>query len=208
MHPRTDVVHSLVAVIGELLHRYGYGAIIAFFVLEGTGIPVPSETLLVTAAAFAAHGTLSERFVVAAATVGGVLGGHCGYAIGLFGGLPLVRRFGRLFKLDEERLARGHALFAQRGAGAVFLSKSIAFLRIIVPMLAGVARMSFGRFTAANAAGAAVSAILYGSLGYFFGRDLSRLEHHIAIATSVSVALVVAIVIGRTLQRRVVAARS
>lgn len=194
-------MHDVVAAIGELLHRYGCFAIIGFFVLEGSGIPVPSETMLVTAAAFAAHGTLAQRWVLAAATIGGILGGHAGYAIGRLGGLRLVHRFGRLFKLDRERLASSHEFFVKRGAGAVFLCKSIAFLRIIVPMLAGVAQMPFARFTMANAAGAAVSAILYGSLGYFFGRDLSRLEHHIALATMVTVAVVAAILILRGVQR-------
>lgn len=194
-------MHSVVAAIGELLHRYGYFAIVGFFVLEGSGIPVPSETMLVTASAFAAHGTLSQRWVLVAATVGGILGGHAGFAIGRFGGLPLVHRFGRLFKLDRARLASSHEFFLKRGAGAVFLCKSIAFLRIIVPMLAGVAQMSFGRFSAANAAGAAVSAILYGSLGYFFGRDLTRLEHHIALATIVTVAVLIAIIIVRAVRK-------
>lgn len=195
-------MHTVLGVIGELLHRYGYFAIVAFFVLEGSGIPVPSETMLVTASAFAAHGTLSQRFVLVAATVGGILGGHAGYAIGRFGGLPLVRRFGRLFRLDEDRLARGREFFARRGAGAVFLCKCIAFMRIIVPMIAGVAQMSFGRFTAANAAGAAVSALLYGSLGYFFGRDLAALHQHIAVATTFIIAVVIAIAIVGALRRR------
>lgn len=190
-------MHSIVAAIGDLLHRYGYGAIVVFFILEGSGIPVPSETMLVTAAAFAAHGTLHFRYVLLAGLIGGILGGHAGFAIGRFGGLRLVRKFGRLFRLDEARLARGHDFFAQRGAGAVFLSRSIAFLRIIVPMLAGVTQMSFRRFTAANAAGSLVSALLYASLGYFFGRDLPNLEHHIAVSTIVAFALGAALVVVR-----------
>ncbi len=200
-------MHGIIAAIGELLHRYGYGAIVAFFVLEGSGIPVPSETMLVTAAAFAAHGSLHLRYVLLAAAIGGILGGHAGFAIGRFGGLRLVRRFGRLFRLDDARLARGHEFFAQRGAGAVFLSRSIAFLRIIVPMLAGVTQMSFQRFAAANAAGAVVSALLYGGLGYFFGRDLQSLEHHIAVSTLVAFGLGVALIAVRMVVTRRTARR-
>lgn len=195
-------MHSVLATIAELLHRYGYAAIVAFFVLEGSGIPVPSETMLVTAAAFAAHGALSQRFVLLAATIGGILGGHAGFAIGRFGGLPLVRRFGRLFRLDEDRLARGREFFAGRGAWSVFLCKSIAFMRIIVPMIAGVAQMPFGRFSVANAAGAAVSAVVYGSLGYFFGRDLASLDQNIAVATIIVIALLVAMVTTVRIVRR------
>lgn len=200
-------MHSIVTTIAELLHHYGYAAIVAFFILEGSGIPVPSETMLVTAAAFAAHGTLKLRYVLLTAALGGILGGHSGFAIGRFGGLRLVRRFGQLFRLDEARLARGREFFAQRGAGAVFLSRSIAFLRIIVPMLAGLTQMSFARFSAANAAGAVVSALLYASLGYFFGRDLPQLEHHIVVSTVSAFALAAAITALRVLQRRRAARR-
>ncbi|HEY5060893.1 MAG TPA: hypothetical protein VII52_05115 [Gemmatimonadaceae bacterium] len=38
----------------HLLSRYGYSAVIVFFIAEGVGIPFPAETMLVTAAAFAA----------------------------------------------------------------------------------------------------------------------------------------------------------
>jgi membrane protein DedA with SNARE-associated domain len=196
------LMHSVVTAIGDLLHHYGYVAIIVFFVLEGSGIPVPSETMLVTAAAYAAHGRISQPLVLLAATIGGILGGHSGYAIGKYGGLRLVLRFGRFFRLDAERLARAREFFSQRGARAVFLSKSIAFLRIIVPMLAGVTQMSFGRFTVANAAGAALSAILYGSLGYFFGRDLPKLEDHIVLATTILLALVVVYFIFKKFRRQ------
>lgn len=195
-------MHNVVAGLGELLHQYGYAAIVTFFVLEGSGIPVPSETMLVMAAAFAAHDALSQRAVLVAATVGGIVGGHAGFAIGRVGGLPLVRRFGRMFRLDEARLARSRQFFARRGAGSVFLCKSLAFLRIIVPMLAGVSQMPLGRFSTANAAGAAASALLYGSLGYFFGRDLARLNEHITVATMIVITGAAAVVIIRALRRR------
>jgi membrane protein DedA with SNARE-associated domain len=190
------------ATIAELLHRFGYGAIIAFFVLEGSGIPVPSETMLVTAAAFAAHGTLSQRFVILAATIGGICGGHMGFAIGRFGGTPLVRRSGRLFRLSEARLTSGREFFARRGAGSVFLCKSIAFIRIIVPMLAGTAQMPFGRFAAANASGSLASALLYGSLGYFFGRNLANLDQHVASSTMTVIVIIIAIAVVRVLRHR------
>jgi membrane protein DedA with SNARE-associated domain len=64
-------------------------------------------------------------------------------------------------------------------------------VRIIVPMLAGIAHMPLGRFAAANAAGSIVSAVAYSALGYVFGRDLPKLEHHLTEATIVLIGLVV-----------------
>lgn len=169
--------------LGHLLVHYGYLMVALFMVTEGCGIPVPAETTLVTAAAFAARGRLSIAGVILAGALGGIVGGTLGYVIGARGGLPFLRRHGGRFGVDEARLKSAQQFFRRRGGSAAFIARFIAFLRIIVPMLAGVAHMSFGRFSAYNAAGAVVAAVAYGLLGYEFGRDLPALEHHLTLAT-------------------------
>ena len=166
-----------------LIDHYGYAAVVLFMVAEGMGIPLPAETMLVTAAAFAGRGQLSIWGVLIAGTMGGIVGGVIGYAIGLKGGLPFIRRYGARFGMDEGRLDRAHAFFRDRGSSATFLGRFIALLRMIVPMLAGVARMPFARFSAYNAAGSLAAALLYGFLGYQFGRDLPSLEHHLKLVS-------------------------
>ena len=177
--------------LSQLLSQYGYIVVAAFMVTEGCGIPVPAETMLVTAAAFAARGRLSIAGVMLAGALGGIAGGTLGYLIGARGGLPFLRRHGNRFGVDEARLASAQQFFKRRGGSAAFLARFIAFLRIIVPMLAGIAHMSFGRFSAYNAAGAIAAALAYGLLGYEFGRDLPALEHHLTLATMALLALVV-----------------
>ena len=184
--------------LGALLGHYGYIAVAAFMVAEGCGIPVPAETLLVTAAAFAARGKLSITGVVLAGALGGVIGGMLGYMIGAKGGLPLLRRFGSRVGIDEAKLARAQEFFRHRGGSAVCLARFIAFLRLIVPMLAGVAHMAFARFALYNAAGAVAAAVAYGFLGYQFGRDLPALEHHL---TRVTVVLIVMLIIAGLIAR-------
>ena len=168
--------------LAYLLNHYGYLAVAAFMIAEGCGIPVPAETLLITAAAFAARGKLSIWGVIVAGALGGVIGGTLGYMIGARGGLPLLRRFGARVGFDEAKLARGQDFFRRRGGSAVFLARFVAFLRLIVPMLAGVAHMPLGRFSVYNAVGAVAAALGYGFLGYQFGRDLPALEHHLTLA--------------------------
>jgi membrane protein DedA with SNARE-associated domain len=147
--------------------------------------------MLVTAAAVASHGTLSIWGVGIAAVIGGVIGGMAGYLIGAQGGLRLLRRYGKKVHIDEERLARSRRFFERRGLWAVFICRFIGWVRIIVPMLAGIAHMPLGRFAAANAAGSIVSAVAYSALGYVFGRDLPKLEHHLTEAMIVLIGLVV-----------------
>ena len=177
--------------VADLLGRYGYAVVALFFVAEGCGIPVPSAMTLVTAAALASGGALSIWGVGIAGAVGGVVGGMAGYLIGAQGGVRLVRRYGRKLHIDQERLARSRRFFQRRGLWAVFVCRMIGVVRIFVPMFAGIAHMPFGRFGLANAAGSVVTAAGYAALGYLFGRDLPRLEHHITEVTLVAIAVIV-----------------
>ena len=175
----------MLALVTSLLQHYGYGAVALFMIAEGCGIPLPAETILVTAAAFASRGTLSLWGVIAAGTLGGIMGGSAGYAIGVTGGLPFLRKYGGRMHIGEERLDRARRFFATRGTTAAFLGRFVALLRMVVPMLAGITRMSFTRFSAYNAAGSLVAAGVYGGLGYEFGRDLPALESHLKLASLV-----------------------
>ena len=180
----------------DLLARYGSFLVALVFILEGCGIPVPSATTLVTAAALAARGTLSIWAVAIGAALGGIAGGPAGYAIGAQGGMRLVRRYGARMRIDDEKLVRARKFFSQRGAWAVFLG------RFVVPLIAGVAHMPFARFFVANAAGAIGTAASYAALGWFFGRDLPKLRHHVTEATLVVVALLGAWLVVRMLRAR------
>ena len=177
--------------LADLLSSYGYIIVALFLIAEGCGIPIPAETMLVTAAAVASRGTLSIWGVGIAGVIGGVIGGMAGYLIGAQGGLRLLRRYGRKVHIDEERLARSRRFFERRGLWAVFICRFIGWVRIIVPMFAGISHMPFAKFAAATAAGSIVSAAAYSTLGYLFGHDLPKLEHHLTEATIVGIGLVV-----------------
>ena len=176
----------------DLLTRYGSLLVAVAMITEGCGIPVPAETILVTAAALAARGKLSIWWIAVGGAAGGMVGGVAGYTIGARGGMRLIARFGAKMRIDEAKLDRARRFFARRGLVAVFLCRFIGFVRIFVPMVAGVARMPFGRFLAANAAGAIASSACSAALGWFFGRDLPALEHHLTETTVVGVVLIVA----------------
>ena len=90
----------------NLLQSYGYIVLFVFVGLESLGIPLPGETTLVTAAAFASSGHLSIYRVVIVAAAAAILGDNGGYWIGLEGGLRLVKRYGRVLHIDEGKMER------------------------------------------------------------------------------------------------------
>jgi membrane protein DedA with SNARE-associated domain/membrane-associated phospholipid phosphatase len=185
-------------VIHHLLETYGYFAVLLLVGLESLGLPLPGETALLTAAAYAAAGHLSIAGVIAAAAVGAALGDAGAYWIGRTGGLALVRRYGRFLRVDDAKLERGQAFFKEHGGKTVFFGRFVSLLRMLAALLAGVTRMPYGRFTLFNVAGGICWAVLVGSLGYTFGRHLPQLEHAIGRAGALVVllaALLVALIL-------------
>src|SRR5438270_7995818 len=136
----TVVVASLFPLT-SLLASYGYLALFVFVGVESLGIPLPGETALVTAAAFAATGHLSIYFVIATAAAAAIIGDNSGYWIGRKGGIRLVRRYGRILHVREKEMERAHTFFERHGAKAVFFGRFIALLRMWAPVLAGVSAM-------------------------------------------------------------------
>ncbi len=187
--------------IMQLVESYGYGVVFLFVAIESLGVPLPGETVLVTAGALAALGHLSIVWVIAIAALGGIMGDAAGYWIGRLGGVALLKRYGRVVHFDDAKLARVRGFFHRHGTKTVFLGRFIALLRTWAALLAGTAEMPYGVFTLYNVMGGITWATLFGTLGYIFGRSLPLLERYIGQA-SLAAVLLVALVVALTLAWR------
>ena len=182
----------------HVIERYGYFAVALLVTLEGFGLPLPGETAVVTAAAFAARGSLNVVGVVIATSIGTVLGGSGGYWVGRLGGRGLLVRHGHWIRLDADRLARTEAYFQRHGAKTVFVARFIALLRIFGSLMAGVAHMPFATFSTVNFAGGLLWAVTFSTLGFVFGKNLSRLDDYLG---EISIVLSVLVVCGYLVYR-------
>src|SRR5512142_448778 len=132
--------------IAHLVATYGYWFLSVLVAIESFGIPLPGETALVTAAAYAAVGRLNIVLVIVAAVSGAIFGDNAGYWVGRKGGVALIRRYGAHVGLTEAKLERAHGFFERHGAKTVFLARFIALLRSWAAALAGVACMPYATF--------------------------------------------------------------
>jgi membrane protein DedA with SNARE-associated domain len=182
----------------HIVEQYGYFAVALLVTIEGFGVPLPGETAVVVAAAFAARGSLNIVGVVISTTIGTILGGSGGYWIGRVGGRSVLQRYGHLLRMDEKRLAHTEAYFDRHGAKTVFFARFVALLRIFGSLMAGVAHMPFPTFTAVNAFGGLLWAVTFSAVGYLFGKNLSRLDGYLG---EVGLALSVLVVLGYLVYR-------
>jgi len=172
----------------SLLVIYGYSLVFILMLLESAGFPLPGETMLMLAAAFASSGRLSIQYVILSAALGAILGDMGGYWIGRRGGAAILKRI--LGRHYEAHLIKGRAFFDRYGAGAVFLARFVPVVRVVGANLAGMTEMPFSKFALFNVAGGMTWAVTMGSLGYFFGNNLPYFE---ALLSRLGVGLLIAI---------------
>lgn len=143
----------------------------------------PGEVALVAAAALGVSAGLDPVALGATATLGAVIGGGLGYAIGrrygqsLIRWKPIDRRLGH--RMDQLR-----PLLAGHEAGAlVAVSRFNQITRAVVPALAGMAEMGRVRFAVANGIGAIIWAAAFTAVGFYaaeWWRSTSGLVHLMA----------------------------
>lgn len=170
------MTHSILDLLRNAVVHYGYWAVAAALLLENAGIPVPGETILLLASflAYSQH-ELQLSWIIAVATIAATLGDNLGFALGYYGGRPLLVRYQSLFHIHDKTLARCESLFARFGAVTIFFARFIFGMRIVAGPLAGVLRMPWRKFLIYNFLGATVWVTTISTVGYLFGRHWQRL---------------------------------
>lgn len=183
----------------DLIAHYGYAIVVVTILLECAGIPMPGETSLVVAAAFAGTGELNIFIVIIAASLAAIAGDAGGYWIGRYFGRNLITRFGKWIHLTEDRMKIIQGYFDRHGAKTVYFGRFFTILRTYSALFAGICKMPYTTFTLYNALGGITWATVFGILGYVFGHNLPLLEkvaRTIGWALTIPLIIVVAIMFG------------
>lgn len=178
--------------LDRLLTDYGYAAVAVFVMVESLGVPFPGETMVITAALYAGltH-NLSPWLIWAAAAGGAIVGDNIGYAIGYWGGYPILLRYGPKVRLDEAKLKVGRLVFEEHGGKVVFFGRFVSILRTYAAFLAGTNRMHWARFFIFNAAGGIVWSGIYAVGFYYAGSFLKGVRGPVDIALGAAAAVAV-----------------
>ncbi len=198
MAPAPPPLPGFLSELAPVLDHWGYAAVAVLVFIEDFGVPVPGETVMTAAAVYAGAERLNVVAVACIAFSAAVLGDNVGYAIGHYGGRPLVARYGRYVLLTEERLHKAQAFFVRHGGKIVTVARFIEGLRQINGIVAGMSGMPWRRFLAFNALGAALWVAVWVGLGYFAGQHLDtvypaveRSELYLLAAVGVAAAVLI-----------------
>jgi len=94
------------------------------------------------------------------ASAGSMLAGMLGYGVGRFFNEGFAKRW-----LGEKDFEKGRALFDRGGAWVVAMSRALPILPEVLACMAGLLRMSFGKFLIALACGAVPMGFLFAWIG-------------------------------------------
>jgi undecaprenyl-diphosphatase len=205
MSALSDAILTLPAWVALLL-------VFAFPALEASafvGFVFPGEIAVILGGVIASEGELPLAAVCFAASLGAVVGDSIGYGVGHRYGRSLLARAPRLIR--PRHVDRGVEILNRLGGRAVFIGRFTAALRVLVPGLAGIARMPYRTFLTWNVIGGTLWACGSAILGYVAGASYKRVERQISFASYIVLAVVAVFVLAlvlRHLRRRSVARRS
>jgi len=186
--PIAGITDSLTSLIGD----HGLYAVFGLMLIDAV-FPAASELVMVYAGALAAGAFAGQNVTLfgteissgawgyvamaVAGTVGYLLGAIGGWAIGLYGGRPLLERRGRWFHLSGDKLDRAERWFDRWGDLAVLVGRVTPVVRSFNSIPAGVFRMPFWRYTLLTLIGSAVWAFALAGVGYGLGKSYETFHH-------------------------------
>jgi membrane protein DedA with SNARE-associated domain len=187
--------HSILDMVRNAVVHYGYWAVAGALLLENAGVPLPGETILLMASflAYSEH-DLRLPWIIVVATIAATAGDNLGFALGHYGGRPLLARYQAFFRIKDATVARGESLFEKYGSLTIFFARFVFGMRIIAGPLAGVLRMHWRRFAIFNLLGAGLWVTVISVAGYLFGQHWGRLER-VVQRFDVAVAIVAVLVV-------------
>jgi membrane protein DedA with SNARE-associated domain len=186
----------------------GHG-LLAVFVLMALDAVLPTGGELVmlfggalAAGAISGHHGPSLAAVVAAGTLGYLVGSLAGWAIGRAGGRAFVDRYGRWLHLGPDRFVRAERWFARYGAAFVFFGRLTPLVRSFVSIPAGVLEFPLGRYTVLSALASLVWCAAFAIAGHALGSNWDQVHHAFRYADYAAVAAVVALAAALLVRRR------
>ncbi len=173
--------HQIVTFLTNLFQTMGWGGVVGIMALESANIPIPSEVTMPLSGWLliqAQGGTAWDAVLWGGlwGAVGCTSGSVISYALGAWGGRPLLDRYGKYLMINPHDLEVADRWFKRWGDWTAFLSRLLPIVRTFISFPAGVTKTRFIPFVAYSFIGSFIwcAALAYG--GYAFGARWEELR--------------------------------
>lgn len=174
----TDLILTITNFIISTIDQFGYFGVALLMAIESAAIPLPSEIIMPFSGFLVSGGRFTLFGLALAGAIGSILGSIVTYALGYFGGRPLIVRYGRYVLITEHDLALTERFFQKFGKLSVLIGRVLPVVRTFISIPAGIGKVPFGPFVAYAFIGSFIWSYFLAWLGLQLGENWHSLESY------------------------------
>ncbi|WP_246582864.1 DedA family protein [Clostridium mobile] len=186
------IINNLMQIIGQI----GYLGIVIIIGLEYACFPMPSEVVLPFIGMTATQNNITYLGALLASIIGGLLGSSLCYAVGYYGGSPLIEKIEKKFPKTKKSIDAINKWFEKYGKASVFLARLLPLTRTYISIVAGAVKLNISTYLIYSVAGIVIWNSILISLGYFIGDNWDYIQlfmkQYSIIASIILIAIVIA----------------
>ncbi|MFN1534254.1 MULTISPECIES: DedA family protein [Vibrio harveyi group] len=184
-----------------LLEQYGYLALIVSIFLEGIGIPMPGQSLMIAASIISSEHVMNLSLVMIVSWLSCFLGNTCGYLVGYYFEGWLDKKG----YISGPKMQKLQSTIQKYGPACLVVSRFVEGMKQFMPLACGIAKMPRKEFLLGNALATTIWVAVFSLLTNFAFEHLSVLsqfytEHRYVVWSSA--ALLFSLMIFALLKRK------
>jgi membrane protein DedA with SNARE-associated domain len=202
----TGILEFLAGFVIYVISRLGLPGIVLLMAIESACIPLPSEVIMPFSGYLVYKGLHSLWAVGLAGAFGCVAGSVPAYYLGMYGGRPLIEKYGKYILMSHHDLDLADRWFARHGEATVFIARLLPVIRTFIAFPAGVARMDMTRFILYTFAGSLPWCLGLAYVGMVLGENWPTLRtyfHRFDLVIGVAIVAGIVWYVRRHLKNRV-----
>lgn len=164
----------------DLIQEYGYFGMFLSMVLEAVIIVIPSEFVLATGGILASQKIFHFWGAFLVGLLGSVFCAIVIYAMGYFGGIPFIKKYGKYFFMKEEDLQKSDSWFTKYGLFGALIGRNFPIIRTLISLPIGIMRLSFPRFVLYTTVGSIPWTFAFVYVGYALGSNWVLLKDYVS----------------------------
>ncbi|MDP9115113.1 MAG: DedA family protein, partial [Acidobacteriota bacterium] len=163
----------------KFLLQHGYIVLFAAVFAEQSGLPLPSAPVLLAAGALAGLGRLNILEALTLAVFASLLGDSLWFHLGRSRGSSILRFLCKIALEPDSCVRQTGTVYSRYGAASLLFAKFVPGLSTVAPPMAGMYQLAPWKFALLDAAGAALWAGAFLSLGWWFRAQLELLAFYL-----------------------------
>jgi len=192
------VEQAILNFIHNLYSAIQWPGVILLMAIESACIPIPSEIIMPLAGWMLiknlGHPWPFNLLAGVYGALGCLLGSIVAYAVGMWGGRPLLNRYGKYVLIAQHDLDRADRWFNKNGDWSIFVTRLLPIIRTFISLPAGIARMNFWKFCLYTSIGSLIWCTGLSLGGFFLGEHWDSLRNWMRPFDPVIIALVVLLI--------------